>query len=64
MIYVLDACAMIALVLQEPGEEVVWARLLEMDATCFAHSINPPRTTRRDKKGKLTAAVLTCPAAP
>jgi predicted nucleic acid-binding protein len=31
---------MIALLLQEPGEEVVWARLLEKDATCFAHSLN------------------------
>jgi predicted nucleic acid-binding protein len=40
MIYVLDACAMIALLLQEPGEEVVWTHLLEHDATCFAHSLN------------------------
>jgi predicted nucleic acid-binding protein len=40
MNYVLDACAMIALLLQEPGEEVVWARLLEKDATCLAHSMN------------------------
>jgi PIN domain nuclease of toxin-antitoxin system len=40
MNYVLDACAMIALLLQEPGEEVVWARLLEDDAVCFAHSLN------------------------
>lgn len=40
MIYVLDACAMIALLLQENGEEVVWAHLLEKDATCLAHSIN------------------------
>jgi PIN domain nuclease of toxin-antitoxin system len=40
MIYVLDACAMIALLLREPGEEVVWAHLLDKDATCFAHSLN------------------------
>jgi len=40
MNYVLDACAMIALLLQEPGEEVVWAHLLEKDATCLAHSMN------------------------
>jgi PIN domain nuclease of toxin-antitoxin system len=40
MNYVLDACAMIALLLQEPGEEVVWSCLLEKDATCFAHSMN------------------------
>ncbi len=40
MIYVLDACAMIALLLREPGEEVVWTHLLENDATCFAHSLN------------------------
>jgi hypothetical protein len=26
--------------LQEPGEEVVWARLLEPQDTCFAHSLN------------------------
>ena len=40
MIYVLDACAMIALLLQESGEEVVWAHLLEKDTKCFAHSVN------------------------
>lgn len=40
MIYVLDACAMIALLLREPGEEVVWVHLLEKDASCVAHSIN------------------------
>jgi len=38
--YFLDACAMIALLLGEPGEEVVWAHLLEKDATYFAHSVN------------------------
>ncbi|HEY6329355.1 MAG TPA: PIN domain-containing protein [Blastocatellia bacterium] len=40
MIYVMDACAMIALLLGEPGEEIVWARLLEQDSACFAHSLN------------------------
>ncbi len=40
MIYVLDACAMIALLLGEPGEDVVWAHLLEEDASCVAHSVN------------------------
>ena len=40
MNYVLDACEMIALLLQEPGEEIVWARLLEHGATSFAHSVN------------------------
>lgn len=40
MIYVLDACAMIALLLREAGAEVVWAHLLEKDASCFAHSLN------------------------
>src|SRR6266496_3259416 len=40
MNYVLDACAMIALLLQEPSEEVVWAHLLEKDATCLAHSMD------------------------
>jgi hypothetical protein len=40
MTYVLDACAMIALLLREPGEEVVWVHLLEKDASCVAHSLN------------------------
>ena len=40
MTYVLDACAMIALLLQEMGEQVVWSHLLEKDAACFAHSLN------------------------
>ena len=40
MNYVMDACAMIALLLQEPGEDVVWAHLLEKEATCLAHSMN------------------------
>jgi PIN domain nuclease of toxin-antitoxin system len=40
MIYVLDACAMIALLLQEPGEEAVWTRLVEPDSECLAHSLN------------------------
>lgn len=46
MIYVLDACAMIALLLREPGEEVVWTHLLEKDATCFAHSFHWPIVAR------------------
>ena len=40
MIYVFDACAMIALLMREPGEEVVWARLLEEEAICVAHALN------------------------
>ena len=40
MIHVLEACAIIALLLGEPGEEVVWAHLLEKDATCLAHSLS------------------------
>ena len=31
---------MIALLLREPGEEVVWVHLLEKDASCVAHSVN------------------------
>ncbi len=37
---VLDACAMIALLKGEPGEEVVWAHLLDPDNTVYAHSLN------------------------
>jgi PIN domain nuclease of toxin-antitoxin system len=37
---VLDACAMIALLRREPGEDVVWARLSDPVNTCFAHAIN------------------------
>ena len=37
---VLDACAMIALLRAEPGEEVVWAHLLDPAHTCYAHALN------------------------
>jgi predicted nucleic acid-binding protein len=37
---VLDACAMIALLKAEPGEDVVWSHLLDPDNTCYAHSLN------------------------
>lgn len=40
MNYVLDACAMIALLCDEPGAEVVWDCLTESGSQCFAHSIN------------------------
>lgn len=40
MIYVLDACAMIALLRREQGEDVVWAHLSDPNNTCFAHAIN------------------------
>ncbi len=40
MIYVLDACAMIALYCDEPGAEIVWDCLSESGSQCFAHSIN------------------------
>jgi predicted nucleic acid-binding protein len=40
MIYVLDACTMIALLRREPGEDVVWAHLSDPNNTCFAHAIN------------------------
>jgi PIN domain nuclease of toxin-antitoxin system len=40
MIYVLDACAMIALLRREPGEDVVWDCLIDPAAICYAHAIN------------------------
>lgn len=40
MIYVLDACAMIALLRKEPGEDVVANYLADSDADCCAHAIN------------------------
>jgi len=40
MIYVLDACAMIALLRREPGEAIVWDCLSDPAATCYAHAIN------------------------
>ena len=40
MNYVLDACAMIALLHREAGEEVVWAHLADPINVCFAHAIN------------------------
>lgn len=40
MIYVLDACAMIAYLSGEPGAEVVENALLELGSECVAHSIN------------------------
>jgi len=40
MIYVLDVCAIIALLLHEVGEAVVWNHLNDPTATCFVHSIN------------------------
>jgi PIN domain nuclease of toxin-antitoxin system len=40
MIYVLDACAMIALLGGEAGADVVENALLEAGSECVAHSIN------------------------
>ncbi|MCA1626700.1 MAG: PIN domain-containing protein [Acidobacteria bacterium] len=40
MICVLDACAMIALLRAESGEDVVWACLSDPLNLCFAHAIN------------------------
>jgi predicted nucleic acid-binding protein len=37
---VLDACAMIALLKAESGEDVVWAHLLDPNNTVHAHSLN------------------------
>lgn len=40
MIYVMDACAMIAFLRQEIGAEVVESVLIDEDNVCFAHAIN------------------------
>jgi uncharacterized protein with PIN domain len=40
MIYVLDACAMIAYLVGEAGAEVVENALLDTGSQCIAHSIN------------------------
>jgi PIN domain nuclease of toxin-antitoxin system len=40
MIYVLDACAMIAFLRGEAGADVVERALLEVGSQCIAHSIN------------------------
>ena len=40
MIYVLDACAMIALLRKEAGEAVVANHLVDPNTTCYAHAMN------------------------
>jgi len=40
MICVLDACAMIALLRGEPGEDVVWTHLCDPASACYAHALN------------------------
>jgi PIN domain nuclease of toxin-antitoxin system len=40
MIYVLDACAMIAFLRGEPGAAVVGAALADGASTCFSHWVN------------------------
>ncbi|CAN5645032.1 MAG: type II toxin-antitoxin system VapC family toxin [Acidobacteria bacterium] len=40
MIYILDACAMIAFLRKEFGSDVVEAILLDKNNECFAHAIN------------------------
>ena len=40
MIYVLDACAILSLVKNEDGAEVVREALESADNSCFAHSVN------------------------
>lgn len=40
MIYVLDACAMIAYLRDEIGAQVVEARLADEDDHCLAHAVN------------------------
>jgi uncharacterized protein with PIN domain len=40
MIYVLDACAMVAYLNGEVGGDAVEGALLDMDSQCLAHAIN------------------------
>ncbi len=40
MIYVMDACAMLALLRKEPGEHVVANALADPNADCYAHAMN------------------------
>jgi len=40
MIYVLDACAMLAYLRNEPGADVVESALLDTNSQCVAHAIN------------------------
>jgi PIN domain nuclease of toxin-antitoxin system len=40
LIYILDACAIIASLRKEPGTEVVKQALLDTSGQCIAHSIN------------------------
>lgn len=40
MIYVLDACAIVAYLNGEPGGDVVEKALLEQNSECLAHAIN------------------------
>jgi hypothetical protein len=40
MIFVLDACAMIAWLRDEPGADVVDAAVRDINSQCLAHSIN------------------------
>jgi len=40
MIFVLDACAMIAWLRNEPGADAVDGAIRDVNSTCFAHGIN------------------------
>ena len=40
MIYVLDACALLAFLRQEPGHDVVRAVIEDVANDCFAHALN------------------------
>lgn len=40
MIYILDACAMIAFLRGEPGADIVEQALLDTSGQCMAHSMN------------------------
>ncbi len=40
MIYVLDACAMIAYLNDEPGADVVEAAMIDPMNQCYAHAVN------------------------
>ena len=40
MIYVLDACAMIAWLRNEPGADIVDQAIRDLNSQCLAHAIN------------------------
>lgn len=61
MIYVLDACAMIAYLRKEPGSSVVLQALVDTESLCLAHALNLCEVFydfhRRSDEGVATSAI-------